>query len=203
MPIRAVIFDMGGVLLRTESQHGRRKWESRLELKERELSQVVFGSEASARASIGLGTDADVWKNVASVLRLSDEQLKELERDFWSDDRIDAALVQFIRDLRPRCRTAILSNAWFGAREAISNKFGLGALVDAIIISAEEGIAKPDPRIYHIAAERLGVLPVEAVFVDDMEENVQAARAVGMRGVQFKDTAQALAEVRLLLNESA
>jgi putative hydrolase of the HAD superfamily len=203
MPIRAVIFDMGGVILRTESPAGRRKWESRLGLKERELSQVVFGSEASARASIGLGTEAGVWKNLASVLHLSDEQLKELERDFWSGDRIDAALVEFIRDLRPRYKTAILSNAWSGARATISNEFGLGAVVDAIIISAEEGIAKPDARIYHIAAERLGVLPSEAVFVDDMEENVQAARAVGMRGVQFKDTAQALAEVRLLLNESA
>jgi epoxide hydrolase-like predicted phosphatase len=200
MPIRAVIFDMGGVILRTESQAGRRKWESRLGLKERELSQVVFGSEASARASIGLGTDADVWKNVASALRLSDEQLEELERDFWSDDRVDAPLVEFIRDLHLRYKTAILSNAWFGSREAISNKFGLGAVVDAIIISAEEGIAKPDARIYRVAAERLGVLPAEAVFVDDMAENVQAARAVGMRGVQFKSTAQAIAEVRAVLN---
>ncbi|MDE3087830.1 MAG: HAD family phosphatase [Chloroflexota bacterium] len=201
MPIRAVIFDMGGVILRTESQQGRRKWESRLGLKERELAQIVFGSEVSARASIGLGTDADVWKNVASILHLSDAQLEELERDFWSGDRIDDALVQFIHDLHPRYKTAILSNAWSGARAAISNKYGLGAVVDAIITSAEEGVAKPDARIYRLAAERLGVLPGEAVFVDDVAENVDAARAVGMRGVQFKSTAQAIAEVRSHLND--
>jgi len=203
MSIRAVIFDMGGVILRTESQAGRRKWEQRLGLKERGLSDIVFGSEASARASIGLGTEADVWKNIASVFHLSGDQLQELERDFWADDRIDAALVEFIRGLRPRCKTAILSNAWSGARAAISNEFGLGAAVDAIIVSAEEGIAKPDARIYHIAAERLGVLQAEAVFVDDMAENVDAARAVGMRGVQFKNTAQVIAEVKSILNESA
>lgn len=203
MSIRAVIFDMGGVILRTESPAGRRKWESRLGLKERELSQIVFGSEASARASIGLGIDADVWKNVASILRLSGEQLEELERDFWADDRVDVALVQFLRDLRPRYKTAILSNAWSGARETISIEFGLGAVVDAIIVSAEEGIAKPDVRIYHIAAERLGIQPAEAIFVDDMAENVDAARAVGMRGVQFENTTQTIAEVRSHLKDGA
>ncbi len=203
MLIRAVIFDMGGVILRTESQEGRRKWESRLGLKERGLSDAVFGSEASARATTGQGMDADVWKSVASVFHLNDVQLEELQRDFWSDDRVDATLVQFLRDLRPRYKTAILSNAWFGAREAISNKFGLGTVVDVIVISAEEGIAKPDARIYRIAAERLGIQPTEAVFVDDMAENVATARVVGMRGVQFKDTAQTIAEVKAFLNESA
>jgi putative hydrolase of the HAD superfamily len=200
MPIRAVIFDMGGVILRTENQEGRRKWEMRLGLKERELARIVFASETSARATVGQGTDVDVWKYVASVLNLTDAQAEELQQDFWSGDRVDAALVQFIRDLRPRHKTAILSNAWSGAREAITNKFDLGDAVDAIIISAEEGIAKPDARIYRITAERLGVRPEESVFVDDVKENVDAARALGMRGVQFKDTPQAIKEVASFLN---
>jgi putative hydrolase of the HAD superfamily len=68
--------------------------------------------------------------------------------------------------------------------------------VDEIIISAEEGIAKPDPRIFRIAAERLGVRPQEAVFVDDRPENVQGARAVGMRGIQFETREQTIADVR-------
>jgi putative hydrolase of the HAD superfamily len=199
MPIRAVIFDMGGVLLRTEKQDGRRKWEVRLGLQPGELSKVVFRSETSARATVGELTEAGVWKYVAATLGLNGGQLQELQRDFWSGDRIDAELSQFVRDLRPCYKTGILSNAWLGAREVITQKFGLGDAVDAIIISAEEGIAKPDARIYRIAAERLGVLPEEAVFVDDMEENAAAARAIGMRGVQFKNTAQAIAEVRRFL----
>jgi HAD superfamily hydrolase (TIGR01509 family) len=58
--------------------------------------------------------------------------------------------------------------------------------VDDILISAEVGLAKPDPRIYRLAAERLGVRPDEAVFVDDFAANVEGARAVGMRAIHFR-----------------
>lgn len=183
--IRAVIFDMGGVILRTEKQDGRRKWEAQLGLQPGELERAVFECEASARASIGLAHEDEVWKSIAARFGLNDAQLIEFQRDFWSGDRVDATLAQFIRDLRPRYKTAILSNAWLNARAAITQKFGMGDAVDTIIISAEEGIAKPDARIYRLAAERLGVLPQEAIFVDDMPENADAARAVGMRGVHF------------------
>ena len=203
MSIHAVIFDMGGVILRTEDQAGRRRWETRLGLKEGELSRVVFESDASARATIGQCAEAEVWKHVAATFNLTEAQLAELQRDFWSGDHIDAELTQFVRGLRPRYRTAILSNAWLGAREAIANKFGLRDGVDAIVISAEEGIAKPDARIYGLTAARLGVLPEQAIFVDDMPVNVQAAQALGMRGVQFKNTAQAIADIKMYLNQSA
>ena len=197
--IRAVIFDMGGVILRTEKQDERRKWEMQLGLQPSELERAVFGSEASARASIGQAQESDVWKSVASRFGLNNAQLHEFRRDFFAGDQVDALLTQFIRDLRPRYKTAILSNAWLNARAAITQKFGMGDAVDAIIISAEEGIAKPDARIYHLAAKRLGVLPQEAIFVDDMPENTQAADALGMRGVRFKNTAQAIAEVKKYL----
>jgi putative hydrolase of the HAD superfamily len=132
---------------------------------------------------------------------LDAEQLQEFQRDFWSGDQIDAALVQFLRGLRPRYKTAILSNAWSDTRHALTQILGLGDAVDTIIISAEEGIAKPDVRIYRLAVERLGVQLEEAIFVDDFEVNVQAARAVGMRSVHFQNTAQAIAEVNRYLDE--
>lgn len=201
MPIRAVIFDLGGVIIRTEDGSGRRKWEKRLGLPEGALPQLVFGCEASAQATVGKLTDADVWKYVASTFGLDAEQLREFQRDFWSGDRIDAALVQFLRDLRPRYKTAILSNAWSDTRHALTQIRGLGDAVDTIIISAEEGIAKPDARIYRLAVERLGVQLEEALFVDDFEVNVQAARAVGMRSVHFQNTAQAIAELNQYLDE--
>ena len=63
--------------------------------------------------------------------------------------------------------------------------FGFDRLVDEMIISAEEGIAKPDERIYRIALEKMGVEPEEAVFLDDLSANVEAARQLGMKAVQF------------------
>jgi FMN phosphatase YigB (HAD superfamily) len=60
---------------------------------------------------------------------------------------------------------------------------------------------KPDARIYQLALERLRAKPEEAVFVDDMPENVEAARALGMCGVQFQNTAQTIADVKRCLGE--
>ena len=197
MPIKAVIFDFGGVLLRTEDPGGRRRWEKRLALETGELDRIVFGSDTTDGSMVGLATQDDVWQRVAAKLGLlDDETLQELRRDFWSGDRLDVELVQFVRGLRRRCKTAILSNAWPGARRAFVQRFGLGDAVDEIIVSSEECIAKPDARIYRIAAERLGVAPQEALFVDDMEENVEAARAIGMRGIRFSNTRQAIAEIQ-------
>jgi epoxide hydrolase-like predicted phosphatase len=201
MPIRAVIFDFGGVLVRTEDPSGRRKWEKYLGLPEGELSRVVFESEVADRSMIGKATEADVWKHVGAIFGLNDDQLRDLRHDFWLGDRMDARLISFLRDLRPRYRTAILSNAWPGAREVFTQTLGLGDVVDEMIISAEEGVAKPDARIYQIAVRRLGVQTEETVFVDDLVENVKGARAVGMWGIQFTSTEQAIAEVQEYLNE--
>lgn len=199
MGIQAVIFDMGGVLLRSESESGRRKWEQRLGLAEGELAEIVFNSPVSQKASVGLATDEDVWAHVAGRFALDGESLRQLRRDFWSGDRADTELADFLRSLRPRYRTAVLSNAWPGARKALTERWGLGNAVDVMIISAEEGVAKPDPAIYHIALRRLGVRPEEAVFVDDMAANVEAARALGIHGVLFRTREQCLADVRRIL----
>ncbi len=200
MPIQAVIFDVGGVLIRTQDRSVRRNWEARLGLPEFGLGRVIFGSEISARAMVGQASVTEVWGHVAAQFGLSDEQIYELERDFWSGDWLDAELVQFVRQLRPRCKTGILSNAWPDARRVLSDKFGLGDAVDVMILSAEVGCAKPDARIYRIATERLGVRPEDAAFVDDVAENVAAAQAIGMRGIQFKSTAQTKNEIQRYLD---
>lgn len=203
MSIQAVIFDMGGVLLRSEDEGGRRKWEQRLGLADGELAEIVFNSPVSQKATLGLAGDEDVWAHVAERFGLDGEALRQLRRDFWSGDRADAELADFLRSLRPRYKTAILSNAWPGARRALTERWGLADAVDEMIISAEEGVAKPDPAIYRLAVRRLGVGLHEAVFVDDMAVNVEAARALGMYAVQFRTREQAIAEVRQILAASS
>jgi epoxide hydrolase-like predicted phosphatase len=116
-----------------------------------------------------------------------------------SRQRLNHEVTSFLGSLRPRYRTAILSNAGSDARQMFTDRFGFDKLVDTIIISAEERVAKPDARIYQIALERLGVAPEEAVFLDDLAVNVAAAIGLGIRAVQFHNTRQALAEVRALL----
>ena len=200
MSIKAVIFDFGEVLVRTEDTSGRRKWEQCLGLPEGGLARVVFESEVTDRSMIGQATESDVWEQVAAKFGLNEKGRRELWRDFWSGDQVDTKLVQFLRDLRSGYKTAILSNAWPGSRQIFTEIFGLGDAVDEMIISAEEGVAKPDIRFYRIALNRLDVQPEETVFVDDLIENVQAAQAIGIRSIHFKSTEQAIAEVHKYLD---
>jgi epoxide hydrolase-like predicted phosphatase len=195
--IKALLFDFGGVLVRTEDWSSRRQWETRLGLAERALDAAVFNSEIARRASRGEASVAEVWADVARALKLDTEQLDACRRDFWSGDKLDLSLIALIQSLRPRYQIAILSNAWNDARENFTRLFNLDQVFDQMIISAEEGLTKPDPRVYRLAAERLGVQPSEVVFVDDFIENVDGARAVGMPAIHYQpglDVRAALAE---------
>jgi putative hydrolase of the HAD superfamily len=184
--LKALIFDFGGVLVRTEDWSTRRAWETRLGLAERTLDRTVFNSEVAQRASRGETTVAEVWAEVARTLKLDAAQLDACRRDFFARDKLDVELIALIQSLRPRYKTAILSNAWSDARENFTRLFGLDQAFDLLLISAEEGLTKPDPRLYHLAAERLGVQPSEAVLVDDFIENVEGARAVGMHAIHYQ-----------------
>lgn len=201
MSIRAVIFDFGGVLSRTEDRSKHRQWEQQLGLSKGELPWIVFNSETAILASLGQATVADIWQGVADRFGLSADEVRRLERDFWFHELLDGELVAFLASLRPRYKTAILSNAFPDARDIFVGRHGLDKVVDELIISAEVGMKKPDARIYQLAAERLGVQPQEAVFVDDWDKSVEGAHAASMYAVQFKNTAQAIADVQRYLDD--
>lgn len=106
-------------------------------------------------------------------------------------------MYDLIRELRGRgLKTALLSNSWDVTGYPRED---FPALFDAVVISGEVGLRKPDPAIYRLAAERLGVQPAECVFVDDLAGNVRAAAAVGMVGVHHHDPVATVAELEVLL----
>lgn len=184
--IQAIVFDFGGVLMRTENPAGRRQWEARLGLSEYELDRTVFHSDAANRATVGDEPEAAIWQNVAAVFKLSPEQVAALQEDFWSGDRLDPDLVALLGSLRPRYQTAILSNYWPNGRELIGRVNGLEQVVDTIFVSSEERLAKPDLRLYQRVAERLGVQPEEIVLVDDFMANIDGARAAGWQAIHYQ-----------------
>ncbi|MBM4423989.1 MAG: HAD family phosphatase [Chloroflexi bacterium] len=185
MTIHALLFDVGGVLLRTEDLSGRRKWEARFGLGDWELADTVFNNPVSNAAAIGQATEIDAWEWVRRHFDLTAEELTALQQDFWSGDRFDFPLIQWVAEKRGRYRTGILSNAWGGARKFLTSHPPIVAAFEELVISAEEGLRKPDPEIYERALRRLGVSAAEAVFVDDVQENVEAARRVGMTAIHF------------------
>jgi epoxide hydrolase-like predicted phosphatase len=198
--IRAVYWDVGGVILRTIDHTPRERLAARLGTTHQALDELVFASEIGRKVQLGQAGVARLWEHVAQTFGLSPEGLAAFQEDFWGGDRLDAELVDYIRSLRPRCRTGVISNGWPNLRENLRARWGIADAFDAIVVSAEAGVMKPDLRIYQLALERLEVRPAQAVFVDDFIENVEGARRAGMLAVHFRDPHQARDAVEAILN---
>ncbi len=200
MPIRGILFDFGGVISNMrwdvaqelERQHG---------LERGTLSRTLYDSDDWREVQVGRG-DPEGWRRTAHE-RLEEAAggplppLHQQWRDSWT---IIQENVDLIRALRPPYRIGILSNTDVSLEERIRDGLGILDLFDNVISSAVVGLAKPDHRIYRLAAERLRLAPEECVFIDDAERNVEAAREVGMAGVHFRvhrgdDLAAQLAEL--------
>jgi putative hydrolase of the HAD superfamily len=197
--LHVVVFDIGGVLVRTEDWSGRRKWEHLLGMPDRALSDLVFNCDAALLASTGKGPDEAIWQFVATECGLAPEGIAQLRADFWSGDRLNAPLADYIRGLRKHLKTGILSNAWPEMRDLNVRQFGLEGLVDETVYSFQSGVLKPEPRSYHYVLQRLGVSASQTVMVDDAQRNITGAQAVGMRTVRFHNTPQAIEELNDLL----
>jgi len=201
MSIRAVLFDLGGVLLRTEYQAPRQKLAERFGMDYEDIDKLVFGggpNGTSARATLGELTEDEHWLHVMKLLKQPAEERKNIEREFFGGDVLDRSLVDFLRSLRPQYKTGLISNAWSGLRAYIEREKFVDAF-DKLIISAEVKVAKPSAKIYHMALEQLQVQAGEAVFVDDVWENIQACEKVGMKGILFKGPESAIKQIKALL----
>ena len=198
MTIRAVFFDLGGVIARTEDPEPRTKLADSLGLSYADIDKLVFENESSKQASLGLITETQHWQNVARSLNQPDAEIERLRTEFFAGDRIDLELVGLMRSLRLFIKIGLISNAWSGLRTWIEEQNFADAF-DDMVISAEVGFAKPDLRIYQAALQNLQVLPAESVFLDDMLRNVDAARKIGMHAIHFVQPDQAIAELKTLL----
>lgn len=186
--IKAVVLDIGGVLIRTEDRSGRRLLEERYQLPAGTVDWLVFDSEAAAASTVGQVQSEAAWKSVQEKLDLTDEALAEFIELFWSGDVFDQAAFDYLCTLRPDYLTGILSNAWEGAREGFVQRCGMvqGETVDQILISSELGVRKPDPAIYRTLRDTLGVRYDEILFVDDFIRNVESAQELGIQALHYQ-----------------
>ena len=199
MTIRAVVFDIGGVLEITPDLGVTGRWETRLGLPAGELDRRMH--DAWAGGGIGTITEDDVHQAITDRLGLDGQQRAAFMADIWREylGTANAGLIEYARGLRPRYRTGILSNSFVGAREREQAAYGFEDLVDEIVYSHEAGMSKPDPRIYALICARLDVHPHETVFLDDRERCVDGAREAGLHAVRYQDNAQAIEEIGELL----
>jgi putative hydrolase of the HAD superfamily len=222
--LSAVIIDWGGVLTQPIGDTVRDwiaadqiDWDSYLAVVGPWLSDAYDTASAPDGTPLAAGPRSDANVNPVHALERGECTVAEFERLLAARlVRIDGkpvpadglltrmlsasapvpAMYQLIRDLRAKgVRTALLSNSWGSGGYPREDFPGL---FDAVVISAEVGMRKPEPRIFHHAAQLLGSVPAECVFVDDLEANVKAAAGCGMTGVHHTgpaDTQQRLTEL--------
>lgn len=145
---------------------------------------------------------AEFQRRFAERLRRPDGTLPQPEgllQRMFAGFTYDPAMTDVLRQARGfGLKTALLSNSWgFDyPRE------GWEDLFDAVVISGEVGLRKPQPEIYRLAARRLGVEPTDCVFVDDLAPNVRGAAAVGMAGVLHRDMGTTIEELDALFGRT-
>ena len=191
MPIRAVFFDIGGILEITPETGWRKKWDTQRAADSRELEEVWRAG------AVGRMTLPEVERRIGEIFRLDGPRLEALLADLWAEylGELNVELTDYFRALRPRYKTGIISNSFVGATEREEARYRFSAACDDIVYSHEVGIEKPDPRIFEIALSRLGVRPEDSVFLDDLPVHVDAARALGMKAILYENNAQAIAEL--------
>ena len=181
----AIIFDWGGVLMRTEDYSPRHKWDRRLHLPPGSTERVVHGITAWKQVQQGDITIEEYWQAVGSALNLSPSALSALRRDFYSGDRLDENLVDLVRRLSDAgLLTGLLSNNSLDLIDTLSG-LGLSDLFTACVISAKIGVMKPDAAAYHFILDKLNVAPRNAILIDDSLQNVEGAQAIGMQAIHF------------------
>jgi epoxide hydrolase-like predicted phosphatase len=200
--IKAVVFDIGSVLEMIDPGVFPAPFESRHRLAP---GSVAAAADFAGDPGLGELTEAEVRAHWQQRLGLSGAQADELMADYWRWylGVLDQPLVDWFAAVRGRgLRAGILSNSGPGARE-VERVWGFEAMTDDIVYSHEVGVAKPDPAVFELTAARLGVAPGEIVLLDDVEANVEAARAAGWHAVLHEETARSIAELERIIADGS
>ena len=202
MAIRAVAFDIGGVLEKVDDLDGwLRQWVDRLGLEQASIETRLGRIDPRQMMGTGEMSEAEFRDGCREAFGFSETDVDEFMAAMWDwyCGELDTELVAFAGELRPAYRTGIISNSADGARREEQGRYGFEQLVDDIVYSHEVGLAKPDPRIYRLACERLGVAPEELVFIDDTPRCVDSANALGIHAVLHSSTPETIRAVTALL----
>jgi putative hydrolase of the HAD superfamily len=202
---RGLVVDYGGVLT-TSVAASFRDFERAEGLPKGTVFEIITEAYREAQATnpiarfeTGASTPEEFAAAMVEHLRARGHEVDPAglsDRIFAGTNRAPAmwAVVRRVKDAG--VRTALLSNSWGTDAYPLEE---LRGLFDALVISGEVGLRKPDPEIYRLAAGRLGLEPDACVFVDDLERNVQAAREVGMHAVVHRDATTTAAELESFL----
>ena len=196
--MRGALFDFGGVLTSNV-------FDSFREFCEREgldplTVKRLFREDERALAELrrlerGELTEEEFAERFGPLLGIEDSE--GLVDRLFAGMKADEAMLDAVEEAkRAGVRTGLISNSWGRGRY---DRDRFPRLFDGVVISGEVGLHKPEPEIYRLGAERIGVEPERCVFVDDLRENIAGADAVGMLGILHRKPEKTIAELERAL----
>ncbi len=209
-PPRAVVSDFGGVLTSPlldsfrvfESSYGvplEALGKAMLQLMVRDGANPLFELE------VGRITEASFLGSLSQILTRDlgrDVTLERFGEHYFQNLHPNQPMIEFMRELKGRgYRMAICTNNVREWEPLWRAKLPVDEIFDVVVDSAFVGARKPEPRIYELTLERLGVPAENALMIDDIEANCHAARALGMEAVWFQGTEQAISDIEAALSD--
>src|SRR3989344_7068338 len=188
--IKAIIFDCFGVL----STEGFRVFCDKYF--ENSPDKRATAQDLMDRSCLGNMSFDEFESGLASLGGTSVETVRE----YLNRNRPNEPLFKLIREeLKPKYKIGMLSNSSANWLNELFTPEDIN-LFDDIILSYEVRVTKPDPRIYRLAAERLGVETKQSVLVDDVKRYVEGAETVGMQAIWYRDFGQMKTELEMILS---
>jgi epoxide hydrolase-like predicted phosphatase len=190
MAIKGILFDCFGVLV------GRGFWDLYCVAGGDTLKDAEFIENLLARANSGHMTQAEFHSAVCEQIGISESAWQACVA---REEHINQDLVDYIAEkLKPAYTLGVLSNANTGV---VERRLGeTTKLFDCVVVSADVGLLKPDPRVFALACERLGLAPQEVVMVDDAVDNCAGAQASGLHAIHYRDVEQLKQDLQQLTN---
>ncbi len=199
MSIQAIIWDLEGVLLRTQGKFLYQAAAERLNLPYETIRPFFYG-EFNDRLDKGEYTQDEFWNHILQSLGLPPQEIQHL-RDFLQYDFfIDPEMLANIRMYRQSFKTGLLTNFSEVLRPMLNSHWNVDSAFDEIVISCEIGMIKPHADIFKYMLQQLGCGAEEAIFIDDKPINVEGAQRVGIHAFLFTNQQEMNAKIHQIFN---
>lgn len=185
--IRGIIFDCFGVLYHGSIGH---------------LYELTPKENRTELANLSLSSDYGYISRqdfIMQVSELTGKTVGEIEQIMQSDHIRNQAMVDYLRTLRSGYKIALLSNIGRGVMNRLFSESEQAELFDAVVLSSDVGMIKPDPDIFKFTSDKLGILPEECLMIDDIQDNIDGAKTAGMQGVVFNTTDEFISDMNSLI----
>ncbi|OIP23355.1 hypothetical protein COX95_03135 [bacterium CG_4_10_14_0_2_um_filter_33_32] len=183
---KAVIFDLGGVYYKNGVLTSFPILSKKYGLPQNYLLDI-FNKKYVKYLEVGKLSEKDFWQKFQKDIG-SEMKVKEIKNYIFKFFKPQPGMKNLLKKIRKKVKAGLLTNnlhEWYSYTERKGN---LKSDFDAIVVSADVKIRKPNRKIYKLMADKLGVKTKECIFFDDLIENIQGARKANMKGIQFKST---------------